>query len=161
MGTRSEISIRDHWTDEQGRNHYSVIELWKHWDGYPEGIEETLKSFVAFINKSCDSQRHMLFSAEDFAAMLIASSYNDSKVMQEKYVKDYPDRGMDIYPDIRPRGFIDDSEYTYLIDLDGINTNKLVVKVYDCQGSQRIRDSFKNGTERDPDSTFEVEVSLP
>lgn len=161
MGTRSEISIRDHWTDEQGTKHYSVIELWKHWDGYPEGMKHTLESFIEFVKKSCDNQRHMLFSAEDFAAMLIASSYNDSKVMQEKYAKDYPDRGIDIYPDIRPRGFIDDSEYTYLIDLGEFDAKKLEVKVYDCQGSQSLRDSFKNGTERIPDSTFDINIIMP
>jgi len=154
MGTRSEISIRDHWTDGQGENHYSVIELWKHWDGYPEGIKKTLESFIEFVKLSCHNQRHMLFSAEDFAAMLIVSSYNDSKIMN----RDYEDR--DVYPDIRPRGYIDDSEYTYLIDLGEFDAKKLMVKVYNCQGSQSLRDSFKNGTERTPDSTFDIDITM-
>lgn len=125
MGTRCEIYIRQEGEDREGNTHRNVVELWKHWDGYPSGIKELLEDFAQFIRENVGDQPHRLFYAEDLSSMLIAFSFMESKAQNEKFGK--PDR--ECYPDIRPKGNIDDAEYFYIVSVES-PTKSILMRSY-------------------------------
>ena len=157
MGTRCELTIRDSGENEDGTKWYNAIELWKHYDGYPSGITKLLNDFAKYAKENCGNQPHKLGYAEDFASALIAfSAINEGDLKPEMKGK------VNFYPQVVPRGNIDDAEYTYLIERSGERyaNNVLNVKCYH-DANQIIRDSFKNGTESAPDETFVIQMPLP
>ena len=115
MGTRCEIHVR---------NEESHVELWKHWDGYPENMMPLLKEFATWVREKVEDQVHWLLYPEDVSAYLIAFDYEKVKEMREKHGLRIPPK-----PDIRPRGIINDLKYVYVIDLGKTWT----VKCYECK----------------------------
>jgi hypothetical protein len=110
MGTRCEIHLR-------GLGAH--VELWKHWDGYPEHMMPFFKEFVAWAKEKVENQTQWLLCPEDVAAYLIAFDYEKAKEVREVYGLPIP-----LKPDIRPRGMINDLEYVYIIDLGEVWTIK-------------------------------------
>jgi len=108
MGTRCEIYVRDG---------ISTIELWKHFDGYPEYMFEHFKSFAKFACKIYKNQEHRLTYADDVAALLIAFDYEYHKKLYSKECKKDPSLRFFMAPDIRPRGSLEDADYVYILDL--------------------------------------------
>lgn len=161
MGTRCELHIRDKHTDKDGNTFYDTVELWKHWDGYPDGIKDLLEDFAQFVNKNCANQPHRMLYPEDFASMLIAHSYEDAKKMAEKHGHDK----REIYPDIRPRGNISDAEYIYILSMESPTgtyaDTQIVVKVFDRGDDEEFRKLIREGKEPTPDSEFTVPLTLP
>lgn len=160
MGTRCEIYVRTEGEDREGKTHRNVVELWKHWDGYPSGIKELFEDFAQFIRENVGDQPHRLFYAEDFSAMLIAFSFMESKAQNEKFGK--PER--ECYPDIRPKGNIDDAEYYYIVSVES-PTNKysdavIHVKVFGDNGGI-TSEMVKNGTEGFAQEEFDIPLALP
>lgn len=149
MGTRSEIHIR-----AGDAKDYEVIELWKHWDGGPEGMKELFTEFGAFMKASCGDQPHRLFYPQDLSALLIAHSYLDAMERNKMRAKGMSIRNRECYPDIRPRGGIEDCEYVYLLEVvspDKTYANaRLHVKCYSTSESPELRKQFKEGTEPAP-----------
>ena len=120
MGTRCEIYLR-RWDD----GYCEVVELWKHWDGYPEHMFPFLRRFASFTSECVGDQRHWLTYPTDMAAMLIAFDYEERRLRGEKYLR----------PDVRPRGDIRDAEYAYVVDLPGEAEGYMEVTCYRiCRG---------------------------
>jgi len=44
MSTRSQIRFVDEWEDEDGETHTNRAQVYRHWDGYPEVVLQTLKN---------------------------------------------------------------------------------------------------------------------
>jgi hypothetical protein len=114
MGTRSEIHIRDLHTD---------VELWKHWDGYPEYMMELFREFAKWVYEIVGDQKHWLSYPEDVSAYLIAYYWEiDKRINEEFKRKGY--KSAYVKPDIRPRGRINDFEYLYIIEVGDVWTIK-------------------------------------
>ena len=160
MGTRSEIHIRD--KDKNHDGTHNVIELWKHWDGYPDSMKELFEEFAVFMKESCGNQPHRLMCTEDLAALLISKSYLDMVKQNKKMAEQFKNtKDCECYPDIRPRGIIEDAEYIYLLEIDSDDNTYanayLHVKCYDSAESAELREQFRNGTEPDPKSFMDAE----
>jgi hypothetical protein len=114
VGTRSEIYVR---------NHEVTIELWKHWDGYPEYMVPYFKEFAKFARRTFRHAPHRLTYPEDVSALLIAFDYITCRKMYMEMRKQYRDthRFFSICSDIRPRGRIDDFQMIWILDLPNTN----------------------------------------
>ena len=117
MGTRSEIYVRN----PDGE----TIELWKHFDGYPEYMVPFFKAFAKWARNLVGTATHWLTYSPDVAALLIAFDYDLHKQEQKK-------RGLPseyARPDVRPRGGIEDAEYVWILELPPVNTEPPVAWV--------------------------------
>ena len=132
MGTRCEIIIYE--TNDEGEV-TDKVELWKHWDGYPDYVVEMIKEFGKFARKLARSQIHWLGYAQDVASMLIVYDYEDRK----KFVEQLKPKDREFFlemgflkPDVRPRGFMEDAEYVYalVIEKETEKKPKLTWKLY-------------------------------
>ncbi|MCR6692370.1 MAG: hypothetical protein MRT15_08260 [archaeon YNP-LCB-003-016] len=138
MGTRSEIHIRDLSIGD-------VIELWKHWDGYPKYMVPLFKEFAVWIRQMVKEQVHWLSYPEDVAAYLIAFEWEKTKEWIESLDEDER-RFAYLKPDIRPRGRINDVQYVYILDVG----NTWTLKGYRCEGlelSDEERKMIREGRE--------------
>lgn len=154
MGTRCEIWLRQKY---DGKNEPAVVDLWKHWDGYPEAMIPLFENFVKFVAGEIGDQGFWLCDPIDAATWLIVFDYLEN-VKERKKLEDGCDYSLGIKasPDIRPRGEIRDAEWTWILDLPN-NTKdaKLIVKGYNIEGmDKRIR----NGTEEEPEEFKEIPV---
>jgi hypothetical protein len=147
MGTRSEIMIRTTYEKKDGTKEIDVIELWKHWDGYPDYMIKLFEKFMKFAEDSAGSQKHRLFYAEDISSLLIVFDYLE----KNGYAKPSENDDREHYPDIRPRGWIDDTSYLYLLEIMGekFSEMKLKVKIYH-DVNQELRDAIHKGEEPEP-----------
>ena len=102
MGTRGEIYVR---------NPTSTVELWRHYDTYPDYMVPYFKLFAQYAAWCVGNQRHWLTYPEDVAAMLIAFDY-------EIHVGDMFGPSP---PDMRPRGRINDFEKVWILDIPALN----------------------------------------
>lgn len=102
MGTRSEIWV----IDSEGR-----VELYKHNDGYPDYMIPFFRRLANWAaNKVKDGVR-LLGYKEEVAAMMIAYDF----ITAEVDLNSFGPNPMGVWPDIRPRGTIDDLiEYVYV-----------------------------------------------
>jgi len=139
MGTRGEFYVR---------NSSSIIELWRHFDTYPEYMVPYLKAFAKYAAWCVGSQRHWLTYPEDVAAMLIAYDYELVLARQMRFA---PKGFFEGRPDLRPRGCIDDFEKVWIIDIPDVNqTDDIVWRVrgFDFQfqtNAEEMRENIKNG----------------
>jgi len=108
MGTRSEIYIRN-------LGDGITVELWKHWDGYPDYMVPFFKDFAKWCAKMYKRQAHWLTYPGDVAAFLIAYDWRIHKEHQEEMGYDTTFAK----PDVRPIAGIEDAEYLWILDLPG------------------------------------------
>jgi len=125
MGTRSEIYVRRKWD----KSYFEVVELWKHWDGYPEYILPYLRRFTGVAKECVKDQKHWLTYPRDIASPLIAFDYEQRK----KECENLEDEVKYLKPDIRPKSDIRDAAYAYIIDLPKDEDGMLKVSCYKLQ----------------------------
>jgi hypothetical protein len=113
MGTPCEIYIKDK---------YTIIQLWKHFDGYPEYMFQHFINFVDFALKIFKNQEHKLAYAVDVSSLLIAYDYEYHKKFYNKQCKKDPALRFFMAPDIRPRGSLEDADYIYILDITTQNS---------------------------------------
>jgi len=141
MGTRSEIYVRRKWDD----GYFEVVELWKHWDGYPEYMLPFFRRFARFARDCVKEQKHWLTYPPDIASLLIAFDWEEKK----KEAKRMRKMGMEIYlkPDIRPRSDIQDARYAYILDLPQEENGDMLITCYKIYGGggllERDRDELR------------------
>jgi len=117
MGTRSEICIT--------ANGYKV-ELYKHWDGYPDYMIPLFEDLRKFCVKKVKEQKHWLTYPMSVAGYLIAKDFIDSEKQKLAYS----------HPDIRPMELTltgklnksEDTEYRYILDVT--EARKWILHVY-------------------------------
>jgi hypothetical protein len=167
LGTRSEIYIRC-------KEDNDVIELFKHWDGYPEHVIPYLSRFAAWAKRMVKYQLLWLTYPEDVAALLIAYDFVSHRRLWKRFYGNNYSVKANVKPDIRPRGLINDLiRYVYVLDVceyskEGvvedsgmINTILTVIwrlkafKVKDLGISDNVRKAIKEGVE---DSNNEIEL---
>ena len=128
MGTRGEVYVR---------NSEGVIELWRHYDTYPDYMEPYFRLFAKYAAWCVGSQKHWLTYPEDVAAMLIAFDHEVTVAAHLAYsVELFEGR-----PDLRPRGGINDFEYVWINDIPNANqTEKLLWRVRGFRYRYRAND---------------------
>lgn len=111
MGTRCNIIVMN---PAEPR---ALVELWKHYDGYPEFIIPLIREALRYALYDVRGGRHyhMLASPNLVAAWLIIYSYMEDEwrwmvTSGPDFREKYP-----FWPDLRPRGWILDAEYTYFL----------------------------------------------
>jgi hypothetical protein len=114
VGTRSEIYVR---------NHEVTIELWKHFDSYPDYMIPFFKEFAKFARRTFRYSQYRLTYPEDVAALLIAFDHIVHRRMFIKMKKEFNDVHKFFSPcsDIRPRGNIEDFDMVWILDLPDTN----------------------------------------
>jgi hypothetical protein len=161
LGTRSEIYIRCRIRDNVNVPN-AVIELYKHWGGYPEFMVKHITQFARWARRMVKDQLHWLLYPEDVAALLITYDFMYLKKLYKRlYGNEFSTRAH-IKPDIIPRGFINDLiEYVYILDVceneydgkniiirDGVTWKLKAFEVKSRMGiSDNVRKAIREGTE--------------
>ncbi len=91
MSTRSQIDFVDSYKDEKGKKHETVRRIYRHWDGYPDGVIPDLEEFVKFM-AGPDGKVTRMGDAEYTAANFIFWAKLHSWLADEKEKKEHPDK---------------------------------------------------------------------
>lgn len=119
MGTRCNILVVDKFDRK--------IVLYKHWDGYPEGILPYIVRTLEYLKKYAYNQIHWWHYADVVAGMLIAVDWDITKEYYE-ILKHYWDGNTKV--DIRPVDEIyGDIEFLYVVDVGEEGKGEWNVKI--------------------------------
>lgn len=74
MSTRANVILFDTWTSHEGKKHTEKLYFYRHSDGYPEGVKETLDKFCNLIKDK--KIRNNLSQSAGWLIMIGASEYD-------------------------------------------------------------------------------------
>jgi hypothetical protein len=115
---KCEILVREKYVVGAGitlQDQVEVIELYKRFDGDPGRMFDWFKKFCDWVQCQANTEpATVLKDANIVSSLMIVYDMQ----WTEEFYSNYPDqRPNAIFPDVRPRGNIEDAEYLYVVDL--------------------------------------------